>query len=127
MRISDWSSDVCSSDLIRGFERLAAGEADILQQLRHRVELVQQFAGGFFRYDHFGEQLQRRERAVAGRRMIRQDHVPRLLAADVEPALAHPFEDVAVADLGAFEPQPLARSEEHTSELPSIMRISYAV
>src|SRR3546814_11567637 len=45
MRISDWSSDVCSSDLISGVDReRAAGavlgfEADFLEQLfEHRLE-----------------------------------------------------------------------------------------
>src|SRR3546814_7985788 len=89
--------------------------------------------------------------------MVRQDHMSRLFAADIEAAFLHPFEHMAVADLGALEPQPLAlqkafeaevrhhrrddaaalkpslpgparaRSEEHTSELQSLMRISYAV
>src|SRR3546814_7501512 len=108
---------------------------------------MQQFARRLRGRDELGEHLQRRERAVAGGRMVRQDHMPRLLAADVEAALAHPFEDIAVADLGALEPQPLPlqetfesqvrhhrrddpaafRSEEHTSELQSLMRTSYAV
>src|SRR3546814_20857000 len=61
--------------------------------------------------------MQRRERAVAMRRKNRQDHVPLLLDADVEPALAHPFEDVALADLGAFEPQPLAGEEAFEAEV----------
>src|SRR3546814_9817455 len=97
---------------------------------------MQQFARRLRGRDELGEQLQRRERSVAGRRMVRQDHMSRLFAADIEAAFLHPFEHMAVADLGALEPQPLAlqkafeaevRSEEHTSELQSLMRISYAV
>src|SRR3546814_15162681 len=95
MRISDWSSDVCSSDLRAIVERLPARKADILQKLRDGVELVKQFARGLAPRNEFGEQLQRRERPVARRRMIRQDHVPRLPAADVETALAHPPENIA--------------------------------
>src|SRR3546814_8458733 len=113
-------------------ERLAPGEADILQKLRHRIELMQQFARRLRGRDELGEHLQRRERAIAGGRMVRQDHMPRLFAADVEAALLHPFENITVADLGALEPQPLAlqkafeRSEEQTSELQSLMRNSTA-
>ena len=37
--------------------------------------------------------------------MIEQDHVARLLAADIEPARLHHLEHVAIADLGAYERQ----------------------
>src|SRR3546814_16106075 len=84
-------------------ERLAAGEADILQKLWHRVELMQQFARRLRGRDELGEQLQRRERSVAGRRMVRQDHMSRLFAADIEAAFLHPFEHMAVAHLCAPE------------------------
>ncbi len=39
--------------------------------------------------------------------MVLQDDVTRLFAADVEAALAHPLHDVAIADLGALQRQPL--------------------
>src|SRR3546814_4498091 len=87
MRISDWSSDVCSSDLI--------GDGPLAQ---------------------LGMTM--------GARMIeatvKQPGVQLLVARKAQPrreeALAH--EPDLVLDL---------RSEEHTSELQSLMRISYAV
>src|SRR3546814_6032534 len=87
MRISDWSSDVCSSDL-------GDDEAD-----HHAPEQV-----------HAGEAggCGRRRGDAAGERVARR--VEETLAADHRAQIAeHP------------------RSEEHTSELQSLMRISYAV
>ena len=80
---------------------LPAGEADVLEQLRQRLELVEQLARRRLGLDQRGEHLQRRDQAVAGRRMVGEDDVPRLLAADIVAARAHRLEHVAVADLGA--------------------------
>src|SRR3546814_4952201 len=89
MRISDWSSDVCSSDLVaRGAARLALhGGGGLALALLGRLLVVLALAG-------FGQH--------AG-----------LLAGALEAAQ------------GKLER--LVRSEEHTSELQSLMRISYAV
>src|SRR3546814_5049050 len=82
MRISDWSSDVCSSDLaIVGIEQAA----------------------------RFGE--------IAVDRARRQRESPR----DLLVGIAAPGKHHAIARTG------VQRSEEHTSELQSLMRISYAV
>src|SRR3546814_1062960 len=92
MRISDWSSDVCSSDLAA---RLAAaleeavGDQRILANARHGA------AG-----------------AAHADRPILED---RMIVAGAGRATHE----------GDVAAQP--RSEEHTSELPSLMRISYAV
>src|SRR3546814_7771275 len=97
MRISDWSSDVCSSDLLA--RDLGYGRAD---GIRHRRMLNMQHpadAGQFFR-DQKG--------AAAGGD---QGDVIRLRLHTIDPLLQH----------GGH------RSEEHTSELQSLMRISYAV
>src|SRR3546814_5846244 len=101
MRISDWSSDVCSSDLISGVDReRAAGavldfEADFLEQLfEHRLE-----PAGADILDlriHLGRDPRDRLDAVLG--------------------------EINGNAFGADQ-----RSEEHTSELQSLMRISYAV
>src|SRR3546814_3886231 len=87
MRISDWSSDVCSSDLCR-----AAGD--------HPAQLHPRRPGRRHRLQPRGIRADRTERPapVAGPR-----------GAD--------------RGIGAR----LERSEEHTSELQSLMRISYAV
>src|SRR3546814_8994679 len=110
MRISDWSSDVCSSDLRKA-------------------------ADGLERHDA-------RQRAIIGKAYGFQ---PMVEGADAEVA-AQPFGDARPERIGiaahgstlcvmpmpiaAFchaVPPPQVRSEEHTSELQSLMRISYAV
>ena len=40
--------------------------------------------------------------------MVEQDHMPGLLAADIDAVVAHFFEDVSVANLRAYEFQLLA-------------------
>src|SRR3546814_2954597 len=94
MRISDWSSDVCSSDL---------GRADEGQP------------GGL---DRVGEVGVLAEEAVAGMDRLRA-------------GLFRDFQDRVAAQVAVLRPRaadrPSLRSEEHTSELQSLMRISYAV
>src|SRR3546814_2910162 len=104
MRISDWSSDVCSSDLVRtdrGGERLAEFaemmKADLVND-REAVDL------GKWHARVVGCEFQRRDHQLE-----RIESVIGVLGAVVE--LADPDD----------------RSEEHTSELQSLMRISYAV
>src|SRR3546814_3577609 len=97
MRISDWSSDVCSSDLLIAPIALAR----FPDMARHREADAAIFA------EH--------DRAVRLERR-RPRHI--LIGVDVEH-LRHAGRDVDPARIG--------RSEEHTSELQSLMRISYAV
>src|SRR3546814_3508134 len=113
MRISDWSSDVCSSDL------LAARAA------RHRKALHRQ------RGHHALHQAQPSRR-------LKARSAPRLfLSLSHRPACTHTHTAVVP---GACPRDPLAsargapewdisttvcRSEEHTSELQSLMRLSY--
>src|SRR3546814_10531869 len=94
MRISDWSSDVCSSDL-----RPCVAAAVGLPRLRRRGH-----AGG----------LRAGSRAPGGR------------GAGALPAGAPGDDDQRHPD-GAGIGGGAGRSEEHTSELQSLMRISYAV
>src|SRR3546814_5991532 len=93
MRISDWSSDVCSSDLPVPIAIVGIGK------------------------------------------IARDQHIP-TIAADPNFRLAavvtrnHPIESVpafaTITDMATAMPE-VKRSEEHTSELQSLMRISYAV
>src|SRR3546814_9468389 len=115
MRISDWSSDVCSSDLHREGSLAAAAR---LQQLAEP-----------------GDDAQRVERALAGVRRQRMAALPVLrrlhqgaddFAAAVVADLDQPRAFLAVV-VGAPVEVMAGRSEEHTSELQSLMRISYAV
>src|SRR3546814_8102083 len=118
LRISDWSSDVCSSDLV---EVLVAqddvgGHAIGLGALEAPgTQLIAGMAG------------ERRRRATEGERgavvgdPLAEAHEER--AAVVELPAHAIVGDLRDAALVAAE----HRSEEHTSELQSLMRISYAV
>src|SRR3546814_1760272 len=103
MRISDWSSDVCSSDLLARQVRIGSGQFErrgaspderLAVLLRAHVDRA--------RRDHPARALDRCrfDRALAPRVGDRK----------------HPR-----------RPRASARSEEHTSEPQSLMRIAYAV
>src|SRR3546814_3454955 len=103
MRISDWSSDVCSSDLA-AIDRTIAALAVCSDKLRHRrVTLARSVATEACR------------RAANGAEFIARVAAETGIMLDV----ISPEEEARLAALG--------RSEEHTSELQSLMRISYAV
>src|SRR3546814_4546862 len=115
MRISDWSSDVCSSDLVAaldhgvdcGDQALAGG------QRQHRRVVVQPEAARGLRRQRGEVALDQLELAGAP-----------ALAGGTQRALP------CLAQLGEIgRPAEFlgSRSEEHTSELQSLMRISYAV
>src|SRR3546814_9310758 len=99
MRISDWSSDVCSSDL--GLGR-CAGLGTIQINDTARCDCEQQHGTsdlGFLRHCH-GETI------LGTTTVWNEKRGPASRARECRSA---------------------ARSEEHTSELQSLMRISYAV
>src|SRR3546814_9549625 len=101
MRISDWSSDVCSSDLLSfAPQRMFLTH---YSQVQNAPELAQTLRQGIARYERIATTLA----AVP-------DRHAQLLRALTDDAMA------AVRAHGC-------RSEEHTSELQSLMRISYAV
>src|SRR3546814_1740782 len=114
MRISDWSSDVCSSDLdIVGLDRRADRD------------------GGLLLLDgRFDRRAKSRQRAMNARDQIweigQADAVVRYMRRD---NIGGEREQHI---LGVFGHHDFLfclcpRSEEHTSELQSLMRISYAV
>src|SRR3546814_6634070 len=121
MRISDWSSDVCSSDL-----RAAVVLEDAAFQ--RRVD----FHAGFV----FGrlldgvavgvdQQLLVAPVDAAGPGRRHQHLAARQPVARVDDEKAQA--PVGVVDQEVVDVADLARSEEHTSELQSLMRSSYAV
>src|SRR3546814_1004910 len=128
MRISDWSSDVCSSDLP---EIILGGNADDAFFGETR-DLLPQVEGFVVRVVDGGGQFLRRKAPF-----LRQqgpgvgDRLFLEIVAEAE--IAQHFEESMVARRVAdiVEVVMLApgadRSEEHTSELQSLMRISYAV
>src|SRR3546814_1003450 len=107
MRISDWSSDVCSSDLSKlGYKVVAssgkASEAEYLTALGA------------------AQIIDRNELSNAGKPLQKERW-----AAVVDCVGSHTLANaLAQTRYGGFV---AARSGEHTSELQSLMRISYAV
>src|SRR3546814_9543799 len=118
MRISDWSSDVCSSDLAR----LHAGSDDGVQarRRRRRAHLLRARRGAL---DPRGALMGRRY-ALFGH-PVAHSLSPRIHAAFAEQAGVDM--DYTAIDTEDLDAALAARSEEHTSELQSLMRISYAV
>src|SRR3546814_1503920 len=94
MRISDWSSDVCSSDLV-GTEVAHRGctELHVVSGMHERKRMFTDLSDGF------------------------------LTIPGGVGTMDELWEAISWAQLGYHA----KRSEEHTSELQSLMRISYAV
>src|SRR3546814_9965186 len=130
MRISDWSSDVCSSDLVveiaadrllgyrEGLGEAADGdEAAALQQaedaLMPRRDAVPGVAGA--------------GAAAARISCQRHDWPPAFFLPVQEWPLPFSFGSLPAMPYSASRRSISCRSEEHTSELQSLMRISYAV
>src|SRR3546814_5556433 len=100
MRISDWSSDVCSSDLFRGY---SGGHGKVWDYFNHAL------AAGWDARVYF---------------------TPQSLHDASNPWSAMPervLDRYAPNAADALFIGGMDRSEEHTSELQSLMRISYAV
>src|SRR3546814_9793581 len=117
MRISDWSSDVCSSDL--GSVRVVAGSIALLPC---GAEVVAGVAVAVGIFDIAG--------VVVVRRRIDVDVAFLAVGTNDVDALAVVTFHIgnrrrAVSFHGTFGAG--SRSEEHVSELQSLMRISYAV
>src|SRR3546814_3999334 len=112
MRISDWSSDVCSSDLVD----LAP---DPGLQLRNLFPPA------------FQLRPQRGDFILAGAQRIRLRRVPVMqpahLSSDRLLQVGAGCVDPGTQAIQARHHVARDRSEEHTSELQSLMRISYAV
>src|SRR3546814_5705824 len=109
MRISDWSSDVCSSDLQQRQRHAGVGG---MQQRALPFDDVPVVGAGV------GGQRFRGARGEVADHRVQRDAA----SGDQDAGLAGGAEiDV---DAAPFE---CPRSEEHTSELQSLMRISYAV
>src|SRR3546814_8257738 len=96
MRISDWSSDVCSSDLVAGVSH------------KGRVE-ISSIGLHLLGDGYYGIYQNSRDGDTAWTQNSGCNHFPHL---------CNNFSSAVVSS---------KRSEEHTSELQSLMRISYAV
>src|SRR3546814_3141016 len=116
MRISDWSSDVCSSDLVA-----LQKEEEILKSLAQRV-----LTGSFHDRGEASRQLDIKMRQITGVAKARPvaAYVDMLLREHERVLLTGWHRDVYDIWLSKLWKY---RSEEHTSELQSLMRNSYAV
>src|SRR3546814_1648168 len=103
MRISDWSSDVCSSDLAVSSEAMVCVVAKADRPPR----------------------LERIDLATGERQVLFDPNAA--LAADMGKTTPSRLLRWTDAKGQEFTGQFFPRSEEHTSELQSLMRISYAV
>src|SRR3546814_7025082 len=99
MRISDWSSDVCSSDLLESLEICPITSA--VRDAAFRITVEPDNANGL--------------------RVLSQVMVDKLSTLP-RSKISKPFGRLDDERMKAVD-----RSEEHTSELQSLMRISYAV
>src|SRR3546814_9455575 len=137
MRISDWSSDVCSSDLLALAAELAAvEERDWLASLEQAHELlvvqtvwILSAAEAVSNTDNLGVATvvaDENAHHVASNITIRSacDLDAERLCLGVDAGVA---ECNAEVDCNTLRGHTVGRSEEHTSELQSLMRISYAV
>src|SRR3546814_2554582 len=110
MRISDWSSDVCSSDLDEH-----AGPARWLSHFHRSPDGLARFEPITLKNRDFRQQ----QFECHGRANCAA------MFDEFQPALGN-FAGTHQAMTLHFQSEP-CRSEEHTSELQSLMRISYAV
>src|SRR3546814_1534577 len=163
MRISDWSSDVCSSDLAeRGDEGFGGGEAFAVGQDRPRFGRIAIDLIGVEQAEGLGEEPavvavfivaafvalrakllpEDAEAGVLALADLRAERLPLAIGAPDPARIAaaigsRPERDriyaaigLAAGDVGRagdVGAGMMPRSEEHTSELQSLMRISYAV
>src|SRR3546814_4747088 len=120
MRISDWSSDVCSSDLQGG---IALGAR--LKRLGVPAIIVE-------KNERPGDSWRKRYKSLCLHDPVWYDHLPYLPFPDHRPVFS-PKDKIGdwlemytkVMELNYWSGT--ERSEEQTSELQSLMRISYAV
>src|SRR3546814_6970301 len=110
MRISDWSSDVCSSDLLVDLQHQALEEHHLVG---HREAVLAVMVGSVDRVAGGGVAVGA-HRGGSGEGSGTGFHEGIDVGPERDPVLIdHHVDD--------------ARSEEHTSELQSLMRNSYAV
>src|SRR3546814_2978451 len=140
MRISDWSSDVCSSDLLAGaghgsgggrgvFRRRAAGSQRAQGGQQQDPAAMAHGLGPPLDSRHLGGRVRARQVQVGEGVTGRAVGDPQVGAT---PPTGRSMKSSRLKPLPRGPPvvyrsRTTQRSEEHTSELQSLMRISYAV
>src|SRR3546814_8059168 len=125
MRISDWSSDVCSSDLV-------AADDGVMPQTREAIHHAK--AGGVplvvavNKIDKPEANPERVKQELVAEEVVPEEYGGDVPFVPVSAKTGAGIDDLLENVLLQAEILELtARSEEHTSELQSLMRISYAV
>src|SRR3546814_1260754 len=119
MRISDWSSDVCSSDLDQ-----SRGEA----RGAHRQHLIGEIGGAVERDRRANAREPVTALALENQRREASEHRVAIGESGIVAGRAIVDRERTVAERPQRAEHGIGlRSEEHTSELQSLMRISYAV
>src|SRR3546814_7222127 len=137
MRISDWSSDVCSSDLEKGIKVIKSDhkrdKSLLIVELMLRV--ANQFSNPVAAKDWLGEIYKIKSRYMRDQLQIIQQVLAEPEAANVAHeamTFCHQNRIHSAVDFKAIieqhlkDSKPKERSEEHTSALQSLMRNSYA-
>src|SRR3546814_1803845 len=108
MRISDWSSDVCSSDLARAKATAELKKLKSMQPMSAEATVVRNYLDVLLGLP-WGKKSKLKKDLKIAQEVLDADHFA------LDKVKDRIIEYLAV------------RSEEHTSELQSLMRISYAV
>src|SRR3546814_9338176 len=116
MRISGWSSDVCSSDLQHPvalvFDEYDAGRPDVMFVIQRVLETDGKMT------------LLDQNRVIRPNRWFRMFATSNTLGLGDTTGLYHGTQQINQGQMDRWNL--VVRSEEHTSELQSLMRISYA-
>src|SRR3546814_1144479 len=120
MRMSDWSSDVCSADLGIVSSGTAVDRARQIAETYAPGKVVNMMAVGSSQQVLLEVRFSEMLRSAA-----KQIGVSSAFSSDSGKFLGSTGSSVSL--LADESGNPVIRSEEHTSELQSLMRISYAV
>src|SRR3546814_4528538 len=131
MRISDWSSDVCSSDLRQSPNaKIPTGQVEVVATAIEVLNKAEPLP--FHAHENAGEDIRLRYRYLDLRtpEMQRKMRIRTKLVGALRRWLdARGFQDIETPILTKATPEgarDFLRSEEPTSELQSLIRISYA-
>src|SRR3546814_3161441 len=120
MRISDWSSDVCSSDLLFGIVEVDRGQPG-----QREIALAVLGRADFPFHRVAGAQAELADLGGAYVDVVRTGQIIGLRAAQEAETVGQHLDRAGPHDLLAVFGHRLQRSEEHTSELQYLMPISY--
>src|SRR3546814_1485421 len=124
VRISDWSSDVCSSDLDEQVERTL--RHDRLEPGDNTEEVSREVASLSVTSYGFGEETLVAGKGFHGCGLADRGRAGRTLTLQFVDGADQSGISESVSESPPGHGMRLGRSEEHTSELQSLMRISYA-